>query len=109
MTVMAELDDARLDAIRRDPDFVRLTSTRSRFAWIITLAMMAVYFGFILLIAFNKELLATRIGDGVITLGIPIGLGVILTALVLTGLYVARANATFDVLSERIKAKAGVK
>ncbi len=105
---MAALDEARLEAIRRDPDFVRLTTARSRFAWLMALSMMAIYFGFILLIAFDKDLLATRFGDGVMTLGIPIGLGVILSAFVLTGIYVARANSTYDALSERIKAKAGV-
>ena len=104
---MAELDEARLDAIRRDPDFVQLTHARSRFSWLITLIMTAIYFGFILLIAFNKELLATRLGDGVLTLGIPIGLGVILSTFVLTGIYVARANSAYDALSDRIKAKAG--
>jgi uncharacterized membrane protein (DUF485 family) len=106
---MAELDEARLDTIRRDPDFVRLTASRSRFGWLIALSMMAIYFGFILLIAFNKELLAARFGDGVMTLGIPIGLGVILSTLVLTGIYVARANSAYDELSERIKAKAGAR
>jgi uncharacterized membrane protein (DUF485 family) len=105
---MSELNEARLEAIRRDPDFVRLTAARSRYAWIVTLSMMAIYFGFILLIAFNKDLLASRLGDGVLTLGIPVGLGVILSALVLTGLYVSRANSVFDTLTERIKAKAGV-
>jgi uncharacterized membrane protein (DUF485 family) len=104
---MAELDDARLEAIRRDPDFVQLTTARARFSWLIALAMMAIYFGFILLIAFNKELLATRVGEGVLTIGIPLGLGVILSTFVLTGIYVGRANAAYDALSDRIKAKAG--
>jgi uncharacterized membrane protein (DUF485 family) len=71
--------------------------------------MMAIYFGFILLIAFDRDLLATRFGDGVMTLGIPLGLGVILSTLLLTGIYVARANAAYDALSDRIKATAGAK
>jgi uncharacterized membrane protein (DUF485 family) len=68
----------------------------------LTLAMMVVYYGFILLVAFNKQLLSTRIGDGVMTLGMPIGLGVIVFTVVITAIYVRRANSEFDALSEEV-------
>ena len=68
----------------------------------LTLAMMAVYFGFILLVAFNKPFLATRLGAGVITYAMPIGFGVIIFTIVITVLYVRRANSEYDSLAEQI-------
>jgi uncharacterized membrane protein (DUF485 family) len=59
-----------------------------------------VYYGFILLVAFNKPLLATRLGEGVTTVGMPLGLGVILFTILITGIYVRRANSEFDKLSD---------
>ena len=64
--------------------------------------MMAVYYGSILLVAFDKPLLASRLGEGVTTLGMPIGLGVIVFTIVITGNYVRRANSEFDRLSEEV-------
>ena len=58
--------------------------------------MLVIYFGFILLVAFAKPLLAMKIGGGVTSLGILLGLGVIISAFVLTGIYVYRANSYFD-------------
>ncbi len=68
--------------------------------------MVAIYFGFILVVAFAPRLLGTPIGRGVTTIGIPIGLGVILTAFVLTGLYVRRANSEFDTMTRAIVERA---
>ena len=63
--------------------------------------MLLVYFGFILVLAFNKALLAEKIGEHV-TLGIPVGVGVILFAWILTGIYVRWANAYYDSEVKRI-------
>jgi uncharacterized membrane protein (DUF485 family) len=64
--------------------------------------MMIVYYGFILLVAFNKPFLATRLGDGVTTIGMPIGFGVIIFTIVITGIYVRRANKEYDALAEQV-------
>jgi uncharacterized membrane protein (DUF485 family) len=68
--------------------------------------MLIVYYGYILLIAFNKELLARRLGAGVMTWGIPIGLFVIVFTVVITGIYVRRANGQFDDLTAEIRKRA---
>jgi uncharacterized membrane protein (DUF485 family) len=65
--------------------------------------MLVVYYGYILLIAFNKELLSTKIGNGVMTWGIPIGLFVIVFTVIITGIYVRRANSEFDDLTAEIR------
>jgi uncharacterized membrane protein (DUF485 family) len=86
-----------------NPNYQKLVRIRTVFGWTLTALMMIVYYGFILLIAFDKELLAARIGDGVLTWGIPVGLFVIVFTVVLTGIYVWRANKQFDDLTETIR------
>ena len=90
----------------RDPKYHELKSKRSRFGWLLALAMMIVYYGFILLVAFNKPFLATRLGQGVTTIGMPIGLGIILFTVAITAFYVRRANSEFDALTEQIAKEA---
>jgi uncharacterized membrane protein (DUF485 family) len=88
--------------IAKDPRYQQLKARRTRFGWLLTLAMLIVYYGFILLVAFDKPLLATRLGAGVTTIGMPLGLGVIVFTIVITGLYVRRANKEYDDLTDQI-------
>ena len=88
--------------IRQEPMFRELVERRTRFAWQLSAAMLVIYFGFIAVIAFAPKVLGMPIGDGVITVGIPVGLFVIVSAFVLTGIYVVRANSTFDPMTRQI-------
>ncbi len=97
------MEDDLVKKIKSNPKYQKLVSTRSTYGWTLTWIMMAVYYGFILLIAFNKELLSTRIGDGVMTWGMPIGLFVIVFTVIITGIYVRRANSEFDDLTAEIR------
>ncbi|MCK9258342.1 MAG: DUF485 domain-containing protein [Azoarcus sp.] len=90
-----------------NPKYQRLVSTRSKFGWLLTAIMMVVYYGYIAIIAFDKEVLAARIGDGVTSVGIPIGFGVIVFTIIITGIYVRRANSEFDKLTEEVVKEAG--
>jgi uncharacterized membrane protein (DUF485 family) len=90
------------EKIRNNPKFRELVSKRTSFAWTLSAAMLAIYFGFILLIAYGKSFLGTSLSGGVTTIGFPIGIGVILSAIVLTGIYVRRANTEFDELNRQI-------
>ena len=96
------MKDELIQRIVTHPQYQELKAKRSRFGWQLTLAMMVVYYGFVLLVAFNKEFLSQRIGDGVMTMGIPIGFGVILFTIVITAIYVRRANTEFDNLSNAV-------
>ena len=71
------MDTSPADRIAADPNYQLLKATRLRFGWMLTIAMLVVYYGFILLIAFRKDVLAVRLGEGVMTWGVPIGFGVI--------------------------------
>lgn len=90
------------EKISANTKYQTLVSTRSRFGWVLTAIMMVVYYGYIAVIAFDKELLAARLGEGVMTVGIPVGLGVILFTILITGYYVRRANSEFDRLTAEI-------
>lgn len=90
--------EAALTRVSGNPTFQTLVAERTRFGWILTAVMLVVYFGFIGLIAFDKALLATKV-SGTTSLGLVLGVGVIVVAFILTGIYVARANTRFDRLA----------
>ncbi|MEY2891158.1 MAG: hypothetical protein RJA98_1066 [Pseudomonadota bacterium] len=94
--------DPTVARIQANPKYQELKRKRSGFGWWLTLLMMVVYYGYIALIAWNKPFLAQPIGAGVTSLGIPIGFGVIIFTIVITGLYVRRANSEFDALTAQI-------
>jgi uncharacterized membrane protein (DUF485 family) len=99
------MDTTLAQRVSLHPDYLALKSRRGRLGWWLTAAMLVVYYGFILLVAFDKPLLATRLGTGVTTLGMPIGLAVIIFTVVITGIYVRRANREFDALAEKLRAE----
>ena len=87
--------------VAQTPKYQQLVRERSRFSWVLTAIMLAIYFGYILLIAFVPDLLARRI-SGTTTLGIPLGIGVIVSGILLTAIYVHRANSRFDPMLRQI-------
>ncbi len=97
------MDRNRIDHIEDDPHYMVLVKKRNRLVWSLASIMIAVYFCFILFIAFSPESLGRPLGDGVVTVGIPVGIGVILFAFLLTGIYTFRANSEFDGLEEKIR------
>lgn len=89
--------------VKTNPKYASLVSTRNAYGWVMTALMMIAYFGYILLIAFNKEWLGQKVGAGAVTsIGIPMGVGVILFTIVLTWIYVRRANSEFDELKDEV-------
>ena len=93
-----------VDAIKAHPRYQELVCSRKCFAWNLTVIMLAIYYGFILVIAFAPKLLATPLSEGAVTtIGIPIGVVIIVSAFILTGIYVARANGRFDALTKAIR------
>ncbi len=78
-----------------DPKLDAVDAARWRVAIGLTATMMVVYFGFVLLVAFNKPLLGTRVATG-LSLGMLLGVLVIVAAWVLTWVYVRWANTHHD-------------
>lgn len=93
--------------VQANPKYQELLVRRTRLGWLLTAAILLAYFGYIALIAFDKALLAQPIGSGTMSWGIPIGFGLIVFTVLITGLYVWRANATFDALTRQIVEEAG--
>ena len=96
------MTDPVVQRVQSNPKYQQLRQTRNRFGWTLSILMLIVYYGYIALIAFDKEFLAKPMGTGVTTIGIPIGMGVIVFTVLITGLYVRRANREFDALTRDI-------
>jgi uncharacterized membrane protein (DUF485 family) len=90
---VTESFEARLSAV---------AATRWRVAIALTAAMIVVYFGFILLIAYARPVLARRIVPG-LSLGILLGALVIVTSWILTWVYVRWANTRYDAALGRLR------
>ncbi|TJZ66406.1 DUF485 domain-containing protein [Chitiniphilus eburneus] len=97
------MDEALIQRIQSNPKFTQLVETRSRLGWTLSIIMLVIYYGFILVLAFSPTTFGTPISAGsVTTIGIPVGVLVILSAFVITGVYVRRANTQFDQLTREI-------
>lgn len=95
----------RLDLLN-DPDFRAMARTKDSISLALTVVMLVIYFGFILLIAFKRDLFDNRLAGG-ITMGVALGVGVIVASWALTGIYVRWANSKYDAMVETLKRKAG--
>lgn len=87
-------------------EFHALAARKNRISLVLTLAIMLVYFGFIFLIAFRKDLVGSMATEHM-TWGIPLGIGVIVVSWLLTGIYVTWANRTYDVMVAELRRKWG--
>ena len=90
------MTDPVVEKIQRHPKYQELRARRNPLGIVLTILMLVVYYGYIGLIAFDKAFLAKPIGAGVTSLGIPIGMGVIVFTIIITWIYVRRANGEFD-------------
>ncbi len=102
------MSDSVVARIQANPKYQELKRKRSSFGWMLTALMMVVYYGYIALIAWNKPFLSQPLfkdGSGVTTIGVPIGMGVIIFTIIITGIYVRRANSEFDALTRDILEK----
>jgi uncharacterized membrane protein (DUF485 family) len=96
------MQDPIVTRIQRHPKYQELRRKRNGLGILLTVLMLLVYYGFIALIAFDKPFLAQPLGVGVTSLGVPIGLGVILFTVAVTAIYVKRANGEFDRLTREL-------
>lgn len=83
-------------------EIARLSAARWRIAVVLTAAMMVIYFGFILLVAFNKPLLGRQVAPG-LSLGILLGALVIVLSWALIGVYTRWANRHYDAEVTRLR------
>ena len=92
-----------IEKIMNNPKYRELVRKRSAFAWLLTLVIMVIYYGFVFIIAYAPSFLGSPISEGsVTTIGFPLGVAVIVVAIILTGIYVRRANSEFDDLTKQL-------
>lgn len=94
------MDEVQVNQILENPKFKEMVSRKSSLSWSLTTVMLFVYVGFMLLVGYNKEFLLSSFGGGVTTIGIPLGLGIIVLSFVLCGVYSYVANNKLDGLTE---------
>lgn len=87
------------------PEYAQLVTARKRLVWPLLLITILTYLGFILMVAFFPELLGRSVGKGVVSVGIIVGLILILFNFFITLLYVYRANKVIEPLIENIHQK----
>lgn len=86
-----------------DPELVALSRKKAALSRLLSFLMLGVYFGFVFLLAFAPGVLSAHVGQA--TLGIPLGIGIIALAWIITGLYVRWANGAYDSAVARVKSK----
>ncbi|TDR82253.1 DUF485 domain-containing protein [Paludibacterium purpuratum] len=97
------MDQDVLQKVQSNPKFAELVHKKTSLGWTLSVIMLVIYYGFIALLAFSPKTLGTPLAPGMITtLGIPIGVLIILSAFLLTGIYVAKANNEFDALNKQV-------
>lgn len=97
------MDKTMVEKIQSNPSYQKLITERRSFAWKLTITILVVYYAFILTIAFSPETLGASLSGGMTTVGIPVGIAIIVFAFALTGIYVNRANSEFDQLTDEVK------
>ncbi len=92
-----------VELIRQNPDFIQLVRRKQNLYWSLSLIMLVIYFGFVLLVAFSPATLGQSLSGGVTTVGMLVGVVIVVLAFALTGFYVYRANNVIDPINEKLK------
>jgi len=95
------------EQIRQLPEYAELTRARKKIVWPLSIVVIAAYFALILAIAFSPASLGAPLGNGVTSIGVALGLGIIVFCMVITGIYVTYANRVIEPLTRAIAQKAG--
>ena len=95
------MDEQTVKRIQSDPNYVKLVAERKSFGLTLSIITLVIYYGYIALVAFAPGVIATPVA-GAITVGIVVGAAIIVASIVLTGIYVVRANAHYDELTKAI-------
>ena len=97
------MNEELVEKIESNPKYKELISKRNSLGIKLGIFVIVMFYAYILVIAFNKELLATKIGDGVTTIAFPIALAILVISFITTLIYVRRANGEFEDLTNEIK------
>ncbi|MDD3481698.1 DUF485 domain-containing protein [Azovibrio restrictus] len=89
--------------IRENPKFQDLVARRSRYSWTLSAIVVLVFYGFVMVVAFNPKLIGQPVAEGSMwTIGIAFGLLIFISFWLMTAVYVHRANGEFDRMSQEV-------
>lgn len=97
------MDTKLAEKIQADPNYQTLVSKRNAFSVSLSIFMLVMFYVYILVIAFEPSLLATKIGGGIMTVAFPIGAAIIIISFLVTLIYVKKANGEYEDLTNKIK------
>ena len=97
------MSSAMYERMRANPKFQELVSRRSRFAWTLAAIVLSMFYGFVMVVAFNPVSLGQPLSEGsMLTVGVAVEFFMFVFFWVLTAIYVKRANSEFDALTQEI-------
>ena len=97
------MSSAMYQHMRANPKFQDLVARRGRFAWTLSLITLVMFYGFVLVVAFNPMSLGQPIAEGSRwTVGVTVELFMFVFFWILTAVYVKRANTEFDAINQEI-------
>lgn len=97
------MSSAMYERMRANPKFQDLVSRRGRFAWILAFIVLTMFYGFVMVVAFNPAALGQPVSEGsMLTVGVTVEFFMFVFFWVLTAVYVKRANTEFDALTQEI-------
>jgi uncharacterized membrane protein (DUF485 family) len=97
------MNEELVEKIETHPQYIELVNKRRSFSVKLGVFVLVMFYAYILTIAFNKEILATKIGDGLTTIAFPIALAILVISFITTVIYVIRANGEFEDLINKVK------
>ncbi len=97
------MNDELVERIKANPNYQELVKKRNGFALKLSIFVLAMFYAFILTIAFNPTVLGIKTGDGVMTVAFPIAAAIIIISFFTTLIYVKRANGEFEELTEKVR------
>jgi cation/acetate symporter len=97
------MSSAMYERMRANPKFQELVSRRGRFAWTLAFIVLTMFYGFVMIVAFNPTALGQPVSEGsMLTVGVAVELFMFIFFWSLTAVYVKRANTEFDALTQEI-------
>lgn len=97
------MDEAQVQRIMNDPDFQSMAKKKTGLGMIFTVVVLIVWFGYLLLVGFDKEMFAAPVSAGSMT---PIGFYIVIAIMIfvpaITWVYVSKANGEFDTVTGKV-------
>ncbi|WP_419774032.1 DUF485 domain-containing protein [Halarcobacter sp.] len=97
------MNDELVAKIKANPSYQDLVKKRSSLALKLAIFVLAIFYAFILTIAFEPSVLGIKTGEGVMTIAFPVAAAIIIVSFFTTLIYVKKANGEFEDLIDKVR------